>query len=113
MTKFHLDNPPRKPSSYNDGRDALGKIGFDAPRESPDFALELMVHHLKLAAMYYEGCPPSDVANSEEMERILASEIPGHVTPELTGARVWMQAMHKYYADLKREQDDVDGPEED
>lgn len=52
-----------------------GKVGVDAPGPvHPDVALELMVHHLQLAAMYFEALPKSHEKNMAEINRLLKDD---------------------------------------
>jgi hypothetical protein len=113
MTKFHLDRDPLTAGERSgplgdlyraDGTDRFGRVGVDAPRVSRDVALELMVHHLQLAAMYYEATPDDDAAVAAEVERLLISEIPYHETPALRAARPWLEAIRAHYERLRREQ---------
>lgn len=107
MTKFHLAPEVRPTRPFrNDGTDSRGRIGLDSPRRvTRDEATELMAHHLMLAHMYYQATPDDEAAVLDEVERLLASEIPGGSDdPELVGARAWLTAMNAYYAELKRQQ---------
>lgn len=109
MTRFTLNRentPSTRPAIVEprrgDGTDANGRIGLDTFRRvTRDEALELMAHHLTLAAIFYEATPHDEAAVFAEVERILHSGIPGHDGPELVGARVWLGAMNAYYAALK------------
>lgn len=116
MTKFTLDrdsNPSNRPAVAHpvrgDGTDAKGRIGLDTFRRvTRDEATELMVHHLSLAAVFYEATPVDEAAVLAEVERLLASDVPNHDCPELVGARAWLTAMNAYYAALKAKQDKED-----
>lgn len=99
MPSFHAIYKP-------DGSDRLGRIGVDAPRVSRDMALELMVHHLQLAAMYYEATSADEAANLAEAERLMQSEIPDHDEPARIAMRPWLAALNNYYASLKKKQGD-------
>lgn len=78
-------------------------LGLDPPRVSRDMALELMVHHLELAAMYYEATPQDHEATKAEAERlILEKEVADHVPPSLVALRSWLEAIRQEYEDMKK-----------
>lgn len=84
------------------------KLGVDVPLVTSDEALEFMVHHLSLAAAYYEATGSDEDENYEEMIRLLFSGVPNYEGPCLTAAKVWFQAIRKYYDDLEVEDEKVD-----
>lgn len=116
MTTFHLDrenNPSTRPAIAQpvrgDGVDAKGRIGLDSFRRvTPDEALEIMAHHLSIAAIFYEATPTDEAAVLAEVEKLLASDIPDYDCPELIGARAWLAALNAYYAEVKRKQNAQD-----
>ncbi len=91
---------------YNsDGTDKDGRIGLgNLPRVTRDEALELMIHHLQMASVYYEAVPGDEDSNRAELERIMGREIVGaYVPPELPAARAWLTSMDTSYAQLKKD----------
>lgn len=75
-------------------------VAIDAPRVRPDVALELMVHHLQLAAMYFEAIPEGP-ASFDEMVRLLRED-----ERALAGAREWYDAINQFYEEMKDRDDD-------
>jgi len=111
MTKFSLDRqfPVPKNPVKGDGTDADGRIGLDTMRRvTRDEALELMCHHIGIARMFYEATPEDEEATLKEAERILTSGIPGYDGADVVAVRAFLAAMNKFYADLKKEQDEMD-----
>jgi len=66
-----------------------------------DEAFELMIHHLQMAAAYYEATPEDYDTNYKEMERIMDSGIPGFTTAALKAARAWFYAIDVDYKRMK------------
>ncbi len=78
-------------------------LGVDPPRVTRDQALELMVHHLELAAMYYEATPKDHEAVKTEAERlIMEKELVGHVPPALLAMRSWLHTINNVYKEMER-----------
>ena len=77
------------------------RLALDAPTVTRDEALELMVHHLKLAAMYYEAVPEDIKAVTDEMERLMAEDPVTGPEPALLAARSWLTRIYKVYEAMK------------
>ena len=75
------------------------KVGVDVPPVTEDEALEFVIHHLSLAAAYYEATPNDSNNNLKEMERMMASGIQNYETPALKAARAWFSTIE---ADFER-----------
>lgn len=75
------------------------KIGLDHYRVTRDEAFELMCHHLKLAAMYFEGSPVE--IDMDEYERLMKGEVPDHDDPAAIAGRAWLQAIHRVYREME------------
>jgi hypothetical protein len=46
--------------------------GLDAPRVNHDEAVELFIHHLEMAAMYFQATPTDDCKQiTEELSRVI------------------------------------------
>lgn len=71
-------------------------VGVDAPDTTRDEATELMVHHLQLAAMYFEATPESDAETREEVRRLLADD-----DRALAGALPFYEALVAHYDAMK------------
>jgi len=84
------------------------KVGVDVPPVTEDEALELMVHHLSLAAAYYEATGSNEDENFQEIIRLLRPlpQMPEYEGAALTAAKSWFQAMRKYYDALEVEYSD-------
>ncbi len=87
----------------NDGTDKKGLIGVDAPRVHPDVAVELMTHHLQLAATYFEATPDNETATLTEMMRIMRLQNPtkDFISGEMAGALAWFTEISRHYAKMK------------
>jgi len=80
------------------------KLGIDVPPVTEDEALELMIHHLSLAASYYEATPNNYDNNYKEMERIMTlHNIPSYTSPALKAARVWLHAIDEDFKRMKND----------
>ena len=77
-----------------------GRVRVDTPTVTPDEAVELMAHHLALAAAYYEATPQQSTLT--EMLRLIKKE------PAREAARQWFIEIDSYYAELKRRQEGTD-----
>lgn len=77
------------------------KLGIDVPRVTRDVALKLMVHHIELAAAYYEATPEDKGAVRLEAERLLKSSIPGFEDPAIVAARAMLIALNAHYEAMK------------
>lgn len=94
----------------------------DAPPVTRDMALELMVHHLQLAHMYFQNIPEDREGNREEVERLLlAGKVrvklwkddgglgsPEEViaypdSPEVAAGLLWLDRMEDIYEEMKKE----------
>jgi hypothetical protein len=80
------------------------KHKIDMPSVTEDEALELMIHHLSLAAAYYEATSDNQVDNLKEMTRIMDPKIPGYQNPALVAARYWLITLDKHYDEIKDEE---------
>lgn len=90
-------------------------LNLDGPPCSRDTALELMVHHLQLAHMYYQACPNDSTSNKEEAFRLFtqarkikvwkddggfgaAVEVPFYEdSPETVCGMAWIAQMEAIY----------------
>ena len=111
MTKFSMNREPtigKRGTEHTEqdypSRDD-GKVTLAPPRVTKDEEVELCIHHLAMAAMYYEATP--DDGNTQikaEAERMLLDQsIPNHVPPALAAGRAFLSAAHSYYEKLKAE----------
>lgn len=73
------------------------KIGLDHVQVTRWQAHELMVHHLQLAAMYFEGVPEEKEAR-EELIKLLGDDERA-VSPALA----WYDCIFNYYEKLKKD----------
>ncbi len=91
-------------------------------RVSRDAALELMVHHLRLAAMFFE-CTSNDVDEKREEARRLFEEGCGEVTrwkddggigapetvkfytdsPDIVAGMAWLENIEAIYEEMRKE----------
>lgn len=97
----------------------------DAPRVSRDAALELMVHHLQLAHMYFQNVPHDAEANKAEAYRLFTEHLPtvkrwkddgglgcaeevqyGEDAPEIVAGMEWLARMEEIYAKMAEDQGD-------
>lgn len=111
MTKFHLDPGPQRPSETDArGRNKkTGLCGLDTlPRVTDDEAVELMVHHLDLAAIYYKNTPDDLAAVETEVKRLMTRDPPGFEGDAWAGALAFLRAISEYHEKLKAEQDEQD-----
>jgi len=75
------------------------RIGIDAPNVSRDEALEFMVHHLQLAAMYFEATTEMSLpALQTELIRIIADD-----NRALDPAIAFTNTIHEFYERLEDE----------
>lgn len=103
--RFTMDGRKRQPPT--DPRNLPnGKLLLDHPAVTRDEALELMAHHLQLAAMYYEATPEDESANRIEVMRILSSDVKGHEPPGKIAANAWLQAMDQVYGEYRADDPD-------
>lgn len=101
----------RIPTDQERRRHWLEKIGskqadflrVDVPSVHPDAALELMVHHLQLAAAYFE--PTRDEPRTrEELKRLLAAPVaPTHEGPAEHAGLTWFDAITAWHDRVKKE----------
>jgi hypothetical protein len=75
-------------------------VSVDAPRVHPSDAVRLMVHHLALAAMYFEATPSEHAPALAEMARQLDKDL------VLPAARAFFETLDAAY-------DNHDQPAED
>lgn len=67
-------------------------------------ATELMVHHLRLAQLFYEASSKKDDVLVEETKRIMNRyDIPGYDPPELIAAMAWLKAINETYNNMKKD----------
>lgn len=85
-----------------------GKVGLDPPRVHPDMAVELCIHHISLAHMYYQAVPDDENAQliAEAQRQFLDHHSETYVPPEMAGLLAFAGALLKYYTNLKIEQGD-------
>jgi hypothetical protein len=83
----------------HDGTDKAGRVGLDAPRVRRSDAITLMVHHLMLAAMYFEATPDDITPSLDEiMDEANALEARD---PKIIAAIVWLKSIHESYEKMK------------
>jgi hypothetical protein len=75
----------------------IDKLGLDAPRVTPDEALELCAHHLKLATMYFEAVPKLMPEVIEEFRRLIKSDVDGHISPCERAGMEWFKNIDMAY----------------
>jgi hypothetical protein len=73
-------------------------LGVDAPRVTPGEALELMAHHLQLAAMYYEATTKNHLWAHKEMERLMNRDMEN--SPCFVAARTWLNQIKYAYDEM-------------
>ena len=75
----------------------------DGIRVTRDEAVELCLHHLNLAAKFFEASPDDNNEQiNREAERILRDpDLPDFDTPELVAARAWLKVIHAQYEIMK------------
>lgn len=97
-------------------------ICTDGPRVHPDAALELMVHHLQLAHMYFQVAPDDHDANKIEAFRLFTAGLPtmtkwvddggigssqeiklGLDGPEIVAGMAWLERMEEIYQAMKQD----------
>lgn len=79
-------------------------IRTDGLTVTRDEATELMVHHLRLAQLFYEASPKKDADLISETKRIMDRyDIPGYQPPELVAALAWLETINKVYNDMKKD----------
>lgn len=71
-------------------------VGIDAPDVEQWAAVELMVHHLQLAAMYFEAIPDDMPAVDKELRSLI-----GEDDRSLEPALVWLARIDAYYEAMK------------
>lgn len=76
-------------------------VGLDAPRVTADEAVELCIHHLQLAAMYFEATPDDTEQLLTEARRIMLREVPSYDTPGYHAAVVWIADIAATYNQMK------------
>ncbi len=106
MTKFHLNKELREKERGRlaDSISDNGKLNLDnLPSVTRDEALELMVHHLLLAEIYYQATPDDEIAVLREVERLMAGGITNYVPPSLLGARAWLATLNLFYSNLAKQ----------
>lgn len=99
-------------------------VSLDAPRVHRDHALELMVHHLQMAHMYYQATRDDHEANRAEITRMLTEDrmisrwvddgglggaelvpyYPDH--PEIVGTMAFVDALDAKYDQLRSEDEE-------
>jgi len=104
FTRFSLDKTPRhrQPPNKADGKLLLSS----PPRVTRDEALELMVHHLQLAAMYYEATSHDESAVAIEVNRIMSEDVIGFDPPGKLAAQAWLRSMNDTYGSYKNVEED-------
>jgi hypothetical protein len=82
----------------HDGTDKAGRVGLDAPRVRRSDAITLMVHHLMLAAMYFEATP-DDITPS--LDEIMDEANEFRIAPKVAAAVAWLKNIHASYEKMK------------
>ena len=79
----------------------MQKVSVSLPQVTQDEALEHVVHHLCLAACFFEAIPEERDETTAEFERLVREqEIP------LEPAMAWFFTQHVYYEQLRARPDD-------
>lgn len=76
----------------------MESIYVDAPRTTSKQAVELMVHHLQLAAMYFEAAP----LNTEKIITKCLELIRDEDSPSARASIAFLRALDKYFIELGR-----------
>lgn len=77
----------------------MERVGLDSlPAVTQDEALELCVHHLQLAAIYFDN-----EANLSEAKKIITRDAPSYVdgNPDWEGPKAFLRASHHAHEALK------------
>jgi hypothetical protein len=85
------------------------RVTIDIPTVTADEALELMAHHLSLAAAYFEAIPTDAAANLAEVERLMTSDVERSTgkpydEPRIIAARVWLAKITEVFKNMAIEQ---------
>lgn len=79
-------------------------VNTDSYTTSRDEALELCIHHLRLAALFFEAGPEPLADWENEMKRIM-KKVEGasgrKFPPELKAGLLWLRCMHETYEQMK------------
>lgn len=73
-------------------------LGVDPKRVTPWEAVELMIHHLELARMYYEATPNEHEEVKKETIRIMERDEKN--PPDLQAAMVWLDKIKQVYDEM-------------
>lgn len=73
-------------------------VNTDGLEVTQDEALEFAIHHLRLAALFFEAGPDSYKIWEEEIKRILSR---GLDTPAQHAALDWLSSIHRIYEKMK------------
>lgn len=77
--------------------------GLDAPRTTNDEAVELCIHHLRLAWMFYDAVPEDGNRQLlEELSRVMKRSGEESLGADIT-IRAFAAAALDYHEDLKRQ----------
>jgi hypothetical protein len=85
------------------------RYGIEFPAVTPDEAVEFVIHHLKLAAMFYEACPEDNIQLREELIRICrpnattTQELRGSHLSAYLGGAAFIEAISAHYVRLRQE----------
>lgn len=79
----------------------MNKVQTDSISVSPDEAVELMAHHLKLAALFFEAVPENDEATKMELHRILRGDDERMNPPVAVAGVLFFQDLVNIYNEMK------------
>lgn len=79
----------------------MKRVSTDCFEVTCDEALELCLHHLKCAQLFFESGPESIFDWRDEAKRILGRGIQGTKSPECVSALAWLESIHAHYERLK------------
>lgn len=81
----------------------MKRVHTDSFEVTRDEALELCLHHLKCAQLFFESGPEALYVWTEETQRILGRGIQGVKSPECIAALTWLETIHAHYESLKKD----------
>lgn len=88
----------------------LNRVTIDVPPVTEDEAVELMVHHLALAAAYYEAVPEDGAAVRGEVERLMTDhQLPTWRSPGLQAACAWLDRIYQAHEAIRSRGSDEAG----
>lgn len=80
---------------------APGHVFSDALQVHPDECVELVAHHLRLAALFYQSTPEDLAAVNAEIRRLLLVKHSDD-DPAVLGADAFLGAIRRAYEEMKK-----------